>query len=156
MEQCKIVKTRPIFPYPMQARYNRKGSVDDAANFVGPPSSFRRSRQLDWKHFSQWFQVGDVPVERLIFTWDDSEQHLFGNEDDSQPIHCIHCHGTDIVKFGKTPEGKQRYKCREDACNGRTFILNYSHLGRLRGTKQQIIDMAMNGSGVQTQLEFYM
>jgi len=35
MEQCKIVKTRPIFPYPMQARYNRKGSVDDAANFVG-------------------------------------------------------------------------------------------------------------------------
>jgi transposase-like protein len=66
-----------------------------------------------------------------------------------QPIHCIHCHGTDIVKFGKTPEGKQRYKCREDACNGRTFILNYSHLGRLRGTKQQIIDMAMNGSGVR-------
>jgi feruloyl esterase len=30
-----IVRTRPIFPYPMQARYSGKGSIDDAANFVG-------------------------------------------------------------------------------------------------------------------------
>jgi Tannase and feruloyl esterase len=32
---AKIIRTRPIFPYPMQARYNGKGSVNDAANFVG-------------------------------------------------------------------------------------------------------------------------
>ena len=32
---AKIVRTRPIFPYPMQARYNGKGSIDDAANFGG-------------------------------------------------------------------------------------------------------------------------
>lgn len=66
-----------------------------------------------------------------------------------QPIRCIHCHGADLVKFGKTPEGKQRYRCRADICNGRTFILEYSHPGRLRRVKQQIIDMAMNGSGVR-------
>lgn len=66
-----------------------------------------------------------------------------------QPVHCIHCHGTALVKFGKTPEGKQRYKCRGSVGNGRTFLLNYLHRGRLRGTKQQIIDMAMNGSGVR-------
>ena len=28
-------------------------------------------------------------------------------------------------------------------------MLNYSHAGRLRSTKQQIVDMAMNGSGVR-------
>jgi IS1 family transposase/transposase-like protein len=66
-----------------------------------------------------------------------------------QPIRCIYCHGTDIVKFGKTSEGKQRYRCREDICNGRTFILDYSHPGRLRSVKQQITDMALNGSGVR-------
>jgi transposase-like protein len=66
-----------------------------------------------------------------------------------QPVHCIHCQGTDLVKFALTPEGKQRYKCRGSVCNGRTFLLNYSHLGRLRSTGQQIIDMAMNGSGVR-------
>ncbi len=66
-----------------------------------------------------------------------------------QPIRCINCHGINIVKFGKTPEGKQRYKCREDSCDGRTFILDYSRPGSSRSVKKQIIDMAMNGSGVR-------
>ena len=66
-----------------------------------------------------------------------------------QPVHCIHCHGTDIVKFGRKPEGKQRYQCRESSCKGRTFILDYSRSGSLRSVKKQIIDMAMNGSGVR-------
>lgn len=66
-----------------------------------------------------------------------------------QPVCYIHCHGTDIVKFGKTPEGKQRYKCREEVCSGRTFILDYSRPGSLRSVKQQIVDMAMNGSGMR-------
>jgi len=66
-----------------------------------------------------------------------------------QPIRCINCHGINIVKFGKTPEGKQRYKCREDSCDGRTFILDYSRPGSLRSVKKQIINMAMNGSGVR-------
>jgi feruloyl esterase len=29
-----VVRTRPLFPYPAQARYTGSGSVDDAANFV--------------------------------------------------------------------------------------------------------------------------
>lgn len=66
-----------------------------------------------------------------------------------QPIQCIYCHGIEIVKFGKTPEGKQRYQCRESVCNGRTFILNYSRPESLQSVKQQIIDMAMDGSGVR-------
>lgn len=44
----------------------------------------------------------------------------------TQVLHCPNCQGTDIAKHGKSPEGKQRYKCRETACYGRTFILDYA------------------------------
>jgi transposase-like protein len=43
-----------------------------------------------------------------------------------QVLHCPYCQGTDIVKHGLSPEGKQRYRCR--ACRegrGRTFLLEY-------------------------------
>ena len=66
-----------------------------------------------------------------------------------QILDCPNCHGTDIVKHGRSPEGKQRYKCRENVCNGRTFILDYAYPGQSRQVKQQIVDMALNGSGVR-------
>ena len=66
-----------------------------------------------------------------------------------QILDCPNCHGTDIVKHGKSPEGKQRYKCRENVCNGRTFILDYAYPGQSRQVKQQIVDMALNGSRVR-------
>ena len=34
-------------------------------------------------------------------------------------------------------------------CDGRTFILEYSYPGRSRQVKQQIVDMALNGSGIR-------
>jgi transposase-like protein len=40
----------------------------------------------------------------------------------TQILHCPNCHGTDIVKLVLSQEGKQRYKCRETACDGRAFI----------------------------------
>ncbi|KJH70987.1 hypothetical protein UH38_15085 [Aliterella atlantica CENA595] len=45
---AKIVRTRPIFPYPMQAKYNGKGSMDDAANFVGVMPSRIPSDRINW------------------------------------------------------------------------------------------------------------
>ena len=66
-----------------------------------------------------------------------------------QPIHCPYCYGTNLVKNGKTPEGKQRFICRESPCDGRTFILNYSYPAYDRKVKQQIVDMALNGSGIR-------
>lgn len=45
---AKVVRTRPIFPYPMQARSNGKGSVDDAANFVGVMPSQTPNDRIDW------------------------------------------------------------------------------------------------------------
>lgn len=66
-----------------------------------------------------------------------------------QVIHCPNCHDTELVKFGKTRQGKQRFQCRSVNCEGRTFILDHSYRGRSGEVKQQIIDMAMNGSGIR-------
>ncbi|MEH2243849.1 tannase/feruloyl esterase family alpha/beta hydrolase [Nostoc sp.] len=43
-----IIRTRPIFPYPMQAKYQGKGSIDNAANFVGIMPSPIPSARIDW------------------------------------------------------------------------------------------------------------
>jgi transposase-like protein len=57
--------------------------------------------------------------------------------------------GDRYCKEWKTPQGKQRYQCREKPCDGRTFILNYSYPGQSRKVKEQIVDMAFNGSGIR-------
>ena len=67
-----------------------------------------------------------------------------------QILHCPHCQGTDIVRHGKSPEGKQRYRCRE--CRerrGRTFLLDYAYAGQSPEVKHQIVEMAMNASGIR-------
>jgi transposase-like protein len=65
-------------------------------------------------------------------------------------LHCPYCQGIDIVRHGSTPEGKQRYRCREcQLGRGRTFLLDYSYAGQSPGVKQQIVDMAMNASGIR-------
>ena len=66
-----------------------------------------------------------------------------------QVIHCPNCYDTELVKFGKTRQGKQRFQCRSVSCEGRTFILDHSYPGRSREVKQRIIDMAMNGSEIR-------
>ena len=68
----------------------------------------------------------------------------------TQVLLCPYCHGTDIVRHGKSPEGKQRYRCRECLLGrGRTFLLEYSYAGQSPEIKQQIVDMAMNASGIR-------
>ena len=67
----------------------------------------------------------------------------------TQVLHCPYCQGTDIVKHGTTPEGKQRYRCRECPECGRTFLLEYAYPGQSQHVKQQILDMAMNSSGIR-------
>ena len=66
-----------------------------------------------------------------------------------QVLHCPNCQGTNIIRHGTTRQGKQRYRCREMLCNGHTFLLNYRYAGHSAEIKQQIIDMAMNASGIR-------
>ena len=69
----------------------------------------------------------------------------------TQVLHCPYCQGTDIVRHhGTTPEGKQLYRCR--AClleRGRTFLLEYAYTGQSPDVKRQIVEMAMNASGIR-------
>ena len=67
----------------------------------------------------------------------------------TQVLHCPYCHETDIVRHGKSPEGKQRYRCRACPEHGRTFLLEYTYAGQSPDVKQQIVDMAMNASGIR-------
>ena len=67
----------------------------------------------------------------------------------TQVLHCPYCQGTDIVRHGTTPEGKQRYRCRACPDRGRTFLLGYAYAGQSPDVKQQIVDMAMNASGIR-------
>src|SRR6266511_1157552 len=66
----------------------------------------------------------------------------------TQVLYCPYCQGTDIVRHGTTPEGKQRYRCRACPDRGRTFLLEYTYAGQSPDVKQQIVDRAMNASGI--------
>jgi transposase-like protein len=44
---------------------------------------------------------------------------------------------------------KQRYRYQNATEPGHTFILDYSYKGRLPAIKEQIVDMALNGSGIR-------
>jgi transposase-like protein len=65
------------------------------------------------------------------------------------PICCPHCGQDQVVKRGKTEQGKQRYLCMNTECPTKTFILDYTYNGHLPEVKSQIIDMAVNGSGIR-------
>ena len=65
------------------------------------------------------------------------------------PVCCPCCGEDSVVKKGKTEQGKQRYLCLNGECPKGTFILDYSCNGLLPDVKGQIIDMALNGSGIR-------
>ena len=66
-----------------------------------------------------------------------------------EPIHCPNCDSEDVVKYGETPDGKQRFLCKNSNCSRQTFILDYSYKGHLPEVKEQIIEMTLNGSGIR-------
>jgi transposase-like protein len=64
-------------------------------------------------------------------------------------VTCPYCQTDQIAKRGKTDTGKQRYRCQNPHCSHQSFLLNPAYKGRLPEIKMQIIDMALNGSGIR-------
>ena len=64
-------------------------------------------------------------------------------------ITCPDCESTDVIRNGKSKQGKQRYLCQNQECLRRSFIENYTHNGYKREVKQKISEMAVNGSGIR-------
>ncbi len=64
-------------------------------------------------------------------------------------VRCPHCQSSEVVRHGKSTNGKQRFRCLEPECPYQTFSLNLAYPGRNREVKQQITEMTLNGSGVR-------
>ena len=67
----------------------------------------------------------------------------------SVPVHCPDCQGVDVVRYGKQRHGPQRYRCNHTDCPRHIFLLAYRNHGRLPAVKHQMVDMALNGSGIR-------
>jgi insertion element IS1 protein InsB len=65
-----------------------------------------------------------------------------------EPVLCPSCSSDDVVRQGQSSEGKQRYKCRNPECCCSTLIRHYTYRGYLPQVKQEIVEMALNGSGI--------
>ncbi|MBW4652366.1 MAG: hypothetical protein KME20_04860 [Kaiparowitsia implicata GSE-PSE-MK54-09C] len=53
-----------------------------------------------------------------------------------EPICCPTYHTPNVIKDGKSNEGKQRYRCRNTECSQASFIRNYTCRGYLTEVKQ--------------------
>jgi len=53
------------------------------------------------------------------------------------------------MKVGKQANGTQRYRCQNGQCARRIFLLQYQDRGRMPEIRRQVVDMALNGSGIR-------
>ena len=65
------------------------------------------------------------------------------------PVECPHCHSTEVIKAGKQSNGTQRFQCQNGRCARRIFLLQYQDRGRMPEVRRQVVDMALNGSGIR-------
>ena len=64
-------------------------------------------------------------------------------------VHCPQCDGTEIKNFGYSKHGIPRYRCCNDECETKTFVLAYRYKAYEPGIKKQVIEIVINGSGVR-------
>ena len=51
--------------------------------------------------------------------------------------------------MARRAKGSNAIAAKKTPAKGRTFLLDYTYAGHAAGVKQQIIDMAMNASGIR-------
>lgn len=62
---------------------------------------------------------------------------------------CPHCDSDNVVRYGQTTAGAQRFRCQNKECTHKIFQLRYTYNACKPGVRQQIIEMAQNGSGTR-------
>jgi|SRR5882672_4683182 len=65
------------------------------------------------------------------------------------PVHCAYCRSLRVIKAGKQPNGTQRYRCKNLICARTIFLLTYADKGRQPEGKEQMIERALNESGIR-------
>ena len=66
-----------------------------------------------------------------------------------QVLHCPHCQGTDIIRHGTTPPRQATLSLPRDGVRRAHFPIGLQLRRSLAEVKQQIVDMAMNASGIR-------
>ena len=64
-------------------------------------------------------------------------------------VRCPKCGSKEVIKHGKSSEGKQRYRCKNRSCKCTTFLMNYSYTGAQPNIESSIIKMTANASGIR-------
>ena len=64
-------------------------------------------------------------------------------------VQCPYCQSTEVIKAGKQANGAQRYRCQNGQCERRIFLLQYQDRGRAPEIRRQVVDLAINGSGIR-------
>ena len=64
-------------------------------------------------------------------------------------VQCPYCQNTEVIKVGKQANGTRRYRCQNEQCERRIFLLQYQDRGRALEIRRQVVDMALNGSGIR-------
>jgi len=54
-----------------------------------------------------------------------------------------------VVKYGRRAQGEQQDRCQNSHCERVIFLLHYQDRGRVPEVRRQVVDMALNGSGVR-------
>ncbi len=64
-------------------------------------------------------------------------------------VQCPECGSEEVVRYGRQPNGEQRYRCDNRDCARRSFLQQYHNAGWMPEVKRQIGDMALNGSSIR-------
>ena len=64
-------------------------------------------------------------------------------------IRCPKCASEEIGRSGFNEHKEQRYRCKNEECEKKTFILKYRYKAWEPGVREKIIEMAINGSGTR-------
>jgi len=64
-------------------------------------------------------------------------------------IFCPNCGSEKVVKRGKSADGKQRYLCRNEDCDTKSFMADYIYNGRKPDIRKKIVRMSLSGSGIR-------
>ena len=64
-------------------------------------------------------------------------------------VQCPECGSRAIVKYGWQANDEQGYRRNNLSCERKIFLLQYPDKGWVPEVKQQIVEMALNGSGIR-------
>ncbi len=64
-------------------------------------------------------------------------------------VTCPYCKKNNVVKYGKSKTGVQRFQCRNLECSRSIFQLEYQKNAYKPRYKETIVKMAVNGAGTR-------